>query len=71
MVEQGVCHPDPMGFHWMSLAVVVVPYFRIVEVAYLALRAVGTRRLQGVSAGIHDSVAVNQDVDYSETVSRC
>ena len=35
--EQVVGHVDPMGFHWMTLAVVVVADARLVEVAHMPL----------------------------------
>ena len=33
--EQVVGHVDPMGFHWVTLAVVVVADARLVEVAHM------------------------------------
>ena len=41
--EQVVGHADPVGFHWMTLAVVVVADARLVEVALAPLLRVGSQ----------------------------
>ena len=41
--EQVVGHADPMGFQWVTLAVVVVADARLVEVVHASLLRVGSR----------------------------
>ena len=41
--EQVVGHADPVGFQWVTLAVVVVADARLVEVAHASLLRVGSR----------------------------
>ena len=41
--HQDVGHADPVGFHWVTLAVVVVADARLVEVAHALLLRVGSR----------------------------
>ena len=41
--DQVVGHADPVGFHWVALAVVVVADARLVEVAHAPLLRVGPR----------------------------
>ena len=41
--EQVMGHADPVGFQWVTLAVVVVADARLVEVAHVPLLRVGSR----------------------------
>ena len=43
MNHQVVGHADPVGFHWVNLAVVVVVNARLVEVAHTPILRVGSR----------------------------
>jgi hypothetical protein len=51
--QQRMGHADPVRFHWMSLAVVVVPYLWVVEIANFALPSVRTDRQERVPTRLH------------------
>lgn len=41
--EKGMGHTNAMGFHWVTLSIVVIAHLWVVEITHLSLNAISTR----------------------------